>query len=77
MRNSPTLIVPTIDHRDWSKLAFGEQLRQLELEGYLVLPDLLTPDHIARLKEETSKLPTRSVDYSVLVQPERESVVTS
>ncbi len=53
-----------IDDRDWSKLDFGEQLRQLELEGYLVIPDLLSPEQIARLKGETAQLETRAVDYS-------------
>ena len=55
---------PILDDRDWSKLDFGEQLRQLELEGYLAIPNLLTPEEIARLKAETAELKTRAVDYS-------------
>ncbi len=54
-----------IDDRDWSALTLGERILQVELEGYLVLPDLLTPDHIERLKTETAQLETRPVDYSV------------
>ncbi len=54
-----------IDDRDWSALTLGERIRQIEMEGYLVLPDLLTPDHIERLKAETAQLETRAVDYSV------------
>jgi hypothetical protein len=54
-----------LDDRDWSKLTLGERIRQIEVEGYLVLPDLLTPDHIARLKCEAAKLETQAVDYSV------------
>ncbi len=53
-----------LDDRDWSTLTFGEQLRQLELEGYLVIPDLVPPAHITRLKAETAQLETRAVDYS-------------
>lgn len=53
-----------LDDRDWSKLGFGEQLRQLELEGYLVIPDLLSAGQLARLKAETERLETRAVDYS-------------
>ncbi len=56
---------PRIDDRDWSALTRGERIHQVEVEGYLVLPDLLTPDHIGRLKAETAKLETTPVDYSV------------
>lgn len=54
-----------IDDRDWSQLTLGEQIQQIEVEGYLVLPNLLTADHIARLKDETARLATFAVDYSV------------
>src|SRR5262245_16845282 len=54
-----------VDERDWSALSYGERLRQLEVEGYLVVPDLLTAEDIARLKAETRTLPTTAVDYSV------------
>ena len=56
---------PRIDDRDWSALTLGERIHQIEVEGYLLLPDLLTPEHVARLKTETAKLKTRPVDYSV------------
>lgn len=54
-----------IDERDWSLLTLGERIRQIEVEGYLVLPDLLDATHVARLKRETSQLETFAVDYSV------------
>jgi ectoine hydroxylase-related dioxygenase (phytanoyl-CoA dioxygenase family) len=54
-----------IDDRDWSKLALGERIRQIEVEGYVVLPDLLDAEQIGRLKSETARLETRAVDYSV------------
>ena len=57
----PTL---KIDDRDWSTLSTGERIRQLEVEGYLLLPDLLDPDHIARLKAKTATFDTKAVDYS-------------
>ena len=53
-----------LDDRDWSQLSTGEQIRQLELDGYLLLPDLLDEAHVARLKRETSQLTTTAVDYS-------------
>ena len=56
---------PRVDQRDWTALTRGERIRQIEVEGYLVLPGLLSPDHIARLKEETARVETRAVDYSV------------
>jgi hypothetical protein len=54
-----------VDDRDWSLLSLGEQIRQIETEGYLLLPDLLSRDEIATLKGETSRLETVAVDYSV------------
>ena len=57
-----------LDDRDWSMLTRGEQIRSLELDGYLVLPDLLSPEHIARLKAETGQLHTVGLDYSVKQQ---------
>ncbi len=42
----------TIDDRDWSALTLGERIRHVELEGYLVIPDLLSPEHIVRLKAQ-------------------------
>ena len=54
-----------VDDRDWSGLTLGERIRQIELDGYVVLPDLLTPGHVAGLKAETARLETRAVDYSV------------
>ena len=57
--------IPRIDDRDWSQLTLGQRIRQLEVEGYLVIPDLLSADHIAHLKEQTAQLETTHVDYSV------------
>jgi hypothetical protein len=54
-----------IDDRDWSALTLGERIRQIEVEGYLVLPDLLSADQLERLREETAQLETFAVDYSV------------
>ncbi|MEO1996092.1 MAG: phytanoyl-CoA dioxygenase family protein [Planctomycetaceae bacterium] len=53
------------DDRDWSILSVGQQIRQIEVEGYVVLPDLLSASEVATLKTETARLETRAVDYSV------------
>ena len=55
---------PQIDHRDWSALTYPQQVQQLETEGYLVLPDLLTANQVSALKKETASLETAAVDYS-------------
>ena len=54
-----------MDTRDWSALSHAERVYQLEVEGYLVLPDLLDAEHIARLKAAAAKWETTTVDYSV------------
>src|SRR5207245_915204 len=54
-----------IDTRDWSALTLGERIRQIEVDGYVVLPDLLSARQIAQLKTETARLETIAVDYSV------------
>jgi len=56
---------PKIDERDWSRLTLGERIRQIEVEGYVLLPNLLSAAEIAALKAETAKLTTKAVDYSV------------
>lgn len=53
-----------VDDRDWTALTLGERIQQIEVEGYLVLPNLLTPEHLERLRAETAKLETTAVDYS-------------
>lgn len=55
---------PKLDDRDWRKLSFGEQIKMLEIEGYLVLPDVLNDKQINLLKAETSKINTIGKDYS-------------
>ncbi len=55
---------PCIDDRDWSRLTLGERIRMLEVEGYLVLPDLLSAEQVARLKAQTAPLDTIHTDYS-------------
>jgi hypothetical protein len=55
---------PQMDRRDWGKLSVGEQIEQIEIEGYLVLPDLLSSEDITQLKTATAGLDTTPVDYS-------------
>lgn len=49
---------------DWAALSTGQQIRSLEVDGYVVLPDLLSADQIQRIREELMQLPTQGTDYS-------------
>ena len=54
----------TLCTTDWSCLSPAEQIGHLELEGFVVLPQLLPPDRVAAIKVELSRLPTKGTDYS-------------
>ena len=56
---------PRIDDRDWSRLTLGDRIRHLEVEGYVLIPNLLDAGHIRRLKAQTATFETTHVDYSV------------
>lgn len=49
---------------DWENLTHSERVRFLELEGYVVIPDLLSPELMEQICEELGRLPTTPVDYS-------------
>ena len=57
-------VVPRIEDRDWSKLTLGERVRQIEVEGYVLIPDLLSSDQIAKIKAQVATLETMGMDYS-------------
>ena len=48
----------------WTGLTRARQFRSLEFEGFVVVPDLLSEELMEKIREETSTLPTTSVDYS-------------
>src|SRR5207248_2231547 len=41
-----------------------DQVRSLELEGFVVLPALLSAEQVAAMKAELARLPTVATDYS-------------
>ena len=49
---------------DWESLTPGQRIQSLELEGYVVLPDVLSADRLAAIREELDRLPTKAADYS-------------
>lgn len=57
--------VARVDDRDWTSLTLGEQIQQIEVEGYLLMPRLLSPQQVRRLKSETAQLETFPMPYSV------------
>lgn len=62
------MTTPRIDNQNWSTLTLEEQIRQIELDGYLVWPTLLSTEQVSQLRLETTKLKTRPVDYSIYQQ---------
>ena len=50
---------------DWSSLTLGQRMQHLEVEGYVVLPNLLDRDQLEDLKAETVKIETVPRDYSI------------
>lgn len=52
------------DTTDWSSLTTAQKIKHLEIEGYCVLPDLIAPDDIIKIRAELDNLPTVGTDYS-------------
>jgi len=52
------------DTTDWKALTRQEQIRSMELDGFVVLPDLLYPETLDTIREELERLPAKAVDYS-------------
>jgi ectoine hydroxylase-related dioxygenase (phytanoyl-CoA dioxygenase family) len=49
---------------DWSRLTPEQQVGHLELEGFVVLPDLLSTEQVTQIKRELARLTTKGTDYS-------------
>ncbi len=60
------------DPTDWTALSTAAQIRHLELEGYVVICDLLGPNRIAAIGAELNELPLQAVDYSKYQRGSRE-----
>ena len=53
------------ESHDWTTLSLGERIRQVEVDGYIVLPNMLSLEQVACLKAQTATLKTFAMDYSV------------
>ena len=49
---------------DWSQLTTAQQIKHLEIEGYVVLPNLISPADLVQIRAELDRLPTVGTDYS-------------
>lgn len=49
---------------DWSQLTTPQRIRHLEIEGYVVLPDVIPPAALELIRREVDRLPTKATDYS-------------
>ena len=53
-----------IDWTDFDSFTRAQQVRHFEVEGYVVLPEMLDPGQIARLKTELADVPMEPRPYS-------------
>ena len=53
-----------VDDTDFSSMQRAEQIRHLEVEGYVVLPRILTADWIKRIKAELAEAEMAHTSYS-------------
>ena len=53
-----------IDKTDFSTFTLGQQIQHFEVEGYVVLPDLLDADLMHQIKAEMADAPMQTKDYS-------------
>lgn len=54
-----------VDDTDFSTFTRGRQIRHLEVEGYVVFPEILDPELVARLKAELADAEMSHTSYSV------------
>ncbi len=53
-----------VDETDFSCFTPAERIRHLEVEGFVVLPDVLDADFMVRIKREMADAPMQTKDYS-------------
>ena len=53
-----------VDETDFSSMGRAEQIRHLEVEGYVAFPSILRPDIIARIKRELADAEMLHTSYS-------------
>ena len=61
---------------DWANLTRAQQIQSIELDGFVVIPDLLSADHLEMIRDEMSRVPTTAVDYSEHNHGNRDLIAT-
>ncbi len=49
---------------DWLQMTTEQQISHLEIEGYVMMPDVIPSDKLPQIREELDRLPTIPTDYS-------------
>src|SRR5690349_5122270 len=49
---------------DWGALSTAQRIKHLEIEGYVLIPAVLSPEQVRAVTAELDRLPTTAVDYS-------------
>ncbi len=63
--NSPEdIATATRVETQWSSLSHEQRVQSIEVDGYVVIPDLLSSDQLQRIRAELMRLPTKGSDYS-------------
>jgi ectoine hydroxylase-related dioxygenase (phytanoyl-CoA dioxygenase family) len=64
---SPDEEIPfiNVDWTDFAAMSRAQQIRNFEVEGYIVFPSILNPDTIARIKRELAEAEMSHTSYSV------------
>ena len=52
------------DETDWASLTQEQRIRSIELDGFVVMPDLLSPEQITAIRSEFDSVPLVATDYS-------------
>jgi hypothetical protein len=60
----PTTTQPRTADVRWDRLTTAQRIKHLEIEGYVVMPDVLPPEKVASMKAELMRLATTPTDYS-------------
>jgi hypothetical protein len=53
-----------VDSTDFGSMSRAKQIQHFEVEGYVVLPGIITPDSVAKLKQELADVPMQAKSYS-------------
>ena len=65
MANEPADIeFMNVDQTDFSTFTLAQQIRHLEVEGFVVMPDVLGKEQIDRINKEMADAPMQVKDYS-------------